>query len=236
MNTAHIRPPDSLVVVAQRFTPTEAHILRGCLEAAGIPATVSDANLVQTDNWLTTAVGGVRVNVPQAFLAQAHELMAALEAGRLDLDAETLAGSPPSPPHPARHELALWNPDAAALLSLVLTPLFGAALHFLNSRRLGDDRQSSKARLALALNALVTAGALWMGFDHEVSIGNTFAASAMVSLYTLLWYVFAGHGQSQLVSDRYGTRYRSMSLWLPVGIALALLLAPSTAHHILAGP
>lgn len=244
MNTAAAMAPDTFVVVAQRFTPTEAHILRGCLEAAGIPATVSDANLVQADNWLTTAVGGVRVNVPHAFLEQAREVIAALDAGLLDLDADVGAqnegepGSRPAfpPPTPARHDIALWNPDAAALFSLLLTPLFGATLHFLNSRRLGDDTQSLKARLALASGALVTFGALSIGFSNDVSVSNTFAASGMVAVYTLLWYVFIGHGQSQLVSARYGARYRKMTLWVPVVIALAMLLSPSAAHHILTSP
>lgn len=236
VNPSHASSTDALVVVAQRFTPTEAHILRGCLEAAGIPATVSDANLVQADNWLTTAIGGVRVNVPQAFLAQARTVIDALEAGQLDLDADADLPSATASAPPSRHDVALWNPDAAAFFSLLLTPLFGATLHFLNSRQLGDDAQSLKARLALAAGALVTFGALYVGLSHEVSVRNTLAASGMVAFYTLLWYVFIGHGQSKLVSIRYGTRYRKMSLWVPVLIALALLLSPSVAQHILTSP
>jgi hypothetical protein len=233
VNPSHASSFDAFVVVAQRFTPTEAHILRGCLEAAGIPATVSDANLVQADNWLTTAMGGVRVNVPRAFVEQARTVIEALEAGLLDLDAE--AGSPAAivPAPCPRSDVSLWNPDAAAFFSLLLTPLFGATLHFLNSRQLGDDTQSLKAGLALVAAALVTFGALYVGFSDEISVRNTLAASGMVAFYTLLWYVFVGHGQSKLVSARYGTRYRKMSLSIPVVIALALLLSPSVAQHVL---
>ena len=39
---------------------------------------------------------------------------------------------PPPPPPPAVASVALWNPVAAAVWSIVLTPAFGAYLHAKN--------------------------------------------------------------------------------------------------------
>jgi len=81
-----------LVVVARRSTPTEAHILQARLHAAGLPAVVTDAGLVQANSLLTVAVGGVRVLVPEAFVEEALELVAALERGDLELDDDADVG------------------------------------------------------------------------------------------------------------------------------------------------
>jgi hypothetical protein len=77
--------PGDWVVVAKCPTPTEAHILRSCLEAAGIPVSVLDADLVQTHSLLTIAVGGVRVVVPEKYVAEAREVMEAFKRGDLAL-------------------------------------------------------------------------------------------------------------------------------------------------------
>jgi hypothetical protein len=70
-----------LVIVARYYVPTDAHIVRGCLAAAGVPAVVVDDNLVQTNSLLTAAVGGVRVLVPESYLQQASEIIAAFNRG-----------------------------------------------------------------------------------------------------------------------------------------------------------
>ena len=73
-------------VVARFFVPTDAFMLKACLESNGIDAIVADANLVQANVFLTTAVGGVRVLVPDAQLERAQEILRAYEAGEYRLD------------------------------------------------------------------------------------------------------------------------------------------------------
>jgi hypothetical protein len=68
-------------IVARYYIPTDAHIVRGCMVAAGVPAVVVDDNLVQTDSLLTAAVGGVRVLVPENCLQQAQEVIEAFNRG-----------------------------------------------------------------------------------------------------------------------------------------------------------
>jgi hypothetical protein len=74
-----------LVPVATYFTPTEAHVLQACLQAADVPAVVADAGIVQANSLLGVAVGGVRVLVPQGFVAQAQEVIDAFNHGDLEL-------------------------------------------------------------------------------------------------------------------------------------------------------
>lgn len=74
------------LTVAKYAIPTEAHIVQECLVAAGVPAVVIDANLVQTNSLLTIAVGGVRVMVPANCMARALEVIEAFNRGEYQLD------------------------------------------------------------------------------------------------------------------------------------------------------
>jgi hypothetical protein len=62
------------------FNPTEAFLLRGCLQAAGVPAVVADAQLVQTHSLLASAIP-VRVQVPERRFAEAEQVVAAFHRG-----------------------------------------------------------------------------------------------------------------------------------------------------------
>lgn len=79
------------------FSPTEAHLLRGCLQAAGLPAAVADAHLVQAHGLLAGAIH-VRVLVPERRLAEAQAVMAAYEAGVFALRDDELPDELDSPP------------------------------------------------------------------------------------------------------------------------------------------
>ena len=81
-----------LVPVARYFNPTEAQVLQACLQAADVPAVVADAGLVQANSLLTVAVGGVRVLVPEGFVAQAQEVIDAFNRGDLELGDDTDVG------------------------------------------------------------------------------------------------------------------------------------------------
>jgi hypothetical protein len=67
--------------VAQFLNPTDAHIVRACLESAGIPAIVADANLVQMNSLWAVAVGGTRIRVPATRVSEAKEVIAAFNRG-----------------------------------------------------------------------------------------------------------------------------------------------------------
>jgi hypothetical protein len=74
-------PGRDLVIAAQFLKPIDAHIAQGRLAAAGIPAVVADAYHAQAYEVISPAMGGVRVLVPEVHLAEASEVLAALERG-----------------------------------------------------------------------------------------------------------------------------------------------------------
>jgi hypothetical protein len=75
------------VTIASCTTPTEAHLLRETLIAAGIKAEMADANFIQANSWMSNAVGGVRVLVPSSLAAEAKATVEAFNAGAYQLDA-----------------------------------------------------------------------------------------------------------------------------------------------------
>lgn len=78
--------------VASFFNATDAQVLLSCFQVSGVPALLADANLIQTCSLLTPALGGVRILVPAAYVAQAREVLAAFERGDLRLDDDTDVG------------------------------------------------------------------------------------------------------------------------------------------------
>ena len=55
---------------------------------------VADANLVQTNSLLTSALGGVRILVPASYLQQAREVIAAFNRGEYRLEDDIDVGEP----------------------------------------------------------------------------------------------------------------------------------------------
>ena len=82
-------------LVARRLVPTEAHLLCGCLRAAGIAAVVADDGHVQVNFLLAPALGGTRVLVPEAELETARAVLAAYERGEFALSDSTDVGPAP---------------------------------------------------------------------------------------------------------------------------------------------
>lgn len=74
------------VVLATFSTPTEAYIVKGCLEAAGIHAVIADDHLVQADSLLTIALGGVRLRVQEKKLTAAKQVLSDFYQGAFILD------------------------------------------------------------------------------------------------------------------------------------------------------
>jgi len=75
-----------LVQIARFFTPIEAHMLQSRLQADGVLAVVADAQLVGNNPFLTLALGGVRVLVPESQFERACEIVSAIERGECALD------------------------------------------------------------------------------------------------------------------------------------------------------
>lgn len=75
-----------MTIVARHLMPTEAHMLCGCLQAAGIPAQADDTHLVQAHSLLAVAVGGACIRVPEGYADEAQAVMEAFQRGDFALD------------------------------------------------------------------------------------------------------------------------------------------------------
>jgi putative signal transducing protein len=85
-----------LVEVARLLDPVEAEILRGRLEAEGVPAMVADTHTAHV--LFGSLIGGVRVLVPEAGLERAREILKADARGDYALDDGTDVGPPTESP------------------------------------------------------------------------------------------------------------------------------------------
>lgn len=91
MHIATTLAPD-LLTVATYLVPLDAHIIQGCLKAAGVPAVLADANLGQTGEFLTSVLGGVRILVPAQYMEQAQAVIASFNRGDYQLDDDVDVG------------------------------------------------------------------------------------------------------------------------------------------------
>jgi hypothetical protein len=211
-----------MAVIASMANPQDAQTLKGCLEAAGIPATLGDAQTVQTNMLWATALGGVRVMVPQALMAQAQDVMTQYEAGAYELEGDD---DPALPPPPKATDIALWSPDLAAFLSLWLTPIFGAALHWLNSRRLGVRALARQADAGLALSVLATGSAFWLARGHDWKVASPFVVSGYMAFYTAAWWMLIAQNQGRHVARSFGRRYPHRGVWRAAALVAGVMLA-----------
>ena len=69
-------PVDMLATIATYSFPYEAHIAKARLDAEGIPAFVADEQTINMQWLYSNAMGGVRLQVPEQFVAQAAEILA----------------------------------------------------------------------------------------------------------------------------------------------------------------
>lgn len=84
-----------LTTVARYSFPYEAQIARAKLESLGVPAFVADENTINMQWLYSDAMGGVRLQVPSAFVDQAlsllNEDMSAVVEAEIGVDAAACA-------------------------------------------------------------------------------------------------------------------------------------------------
>ncbi|RZI95142.1 MAG: hypothetical protein EOP39_29855, partial [Rubrivivax sp.] len=192
-------PAGDFEPVASCATPTEAHLLKGVLEAAGLDPVTTDGHLLQAYDWLTPAVGGVRVLVPATQVDAASEALAAYRAGDYELPDED------STPRPAKETLAapIFSPDIAALLSFfAVSPAFGAGVQLLNARALQGRAAGAAAWAWFGLLAAATLTTMVAVARWPHGSLNPAMVAVVTSLLTAAWYFMAGQPQGRAVLQR----------------------------------
>jgi len=215
---------DDYVPVENCATPTEAHLIKGLLESAGLTAVATDGHLLQAYDWLTPAAGGVRLLVPASEATAARQALADYRAGELALvDDDDL-------PRPAHETLSkpIYSPDIAALLSFVLVnPAFGAGVHLLNAKALHAHGAGMLAWFWFLLLAATSLGPYALLAQGQGAAMSAALAALGVSLLTAVWYLSFAQAHSKAVLKRFGPAYPRRSLFpLALGaIALQTALA-----------
>ena len=84
------------ITISTSTNPIEAQIIRGRLEAEGIPAFVIFEHHIWAEWWLSNAIGGVRVQVPPEFYNQAQTVIQNINSGCYELTPENITWSTPT--------------------------------------------------------------------------------------------------------------------------------------------
>jgi len=118
----------------------------------------------------------------------------------------------------------LWNPNAAANWSLVFTPAFGALLHMLNWRALGEDGKTASAKgwFIASLAMLVVYIALGLALRDPRAADAAGRAAGLG--YLIVWYFATARSQAKYVKERFGKTYPRKGWTKPLLLgALALI-------------
>jgi hypothetical protein len=128
---------------------------------------------------------------------------------RVDDDARAAAPAAP-----------IWNPNAAASWSLLLSPAFGSYLHMLNWRALGEHDKAATAKGWFVTSVAVLL--LYIVLDI-ISARVADAVSRGLGIGLLLaWYFAAAKGQARYVKEAFGDSYPRRGWGKPLLIAVGL--------------
>lgn len=129
---------------------------------------------------------------------------------------------------------ALWNPNAAASWSLLLSPVFGALLHMKNWQALGEPgKAEASRRWAIGCGAFLLAWTLLsMVWPDSKPLDLASRLGAFVLL--IAWYYASGKPQQAYVVAKYGPGYPRRGWGKPLGIAVGVFLAFMAIVFVLA--
>jgi hypothetical protein len=119
---------------------------------------------------------------------------------------------------------ALWNPNAAGLWSVLLTPAFGAYLHAANWRTLGQRERAAAnmvwvwGTLALMLVIFIT-----LFIPPPKLVDDAIQACGLALLVG--WYYTEGRRQTQYVKVTFPDGYTKRGWGRPLALGVAFLLA-----------
>jgi len=118
----------------------------------------------------------------------------------------------------------LWNPNAAASWSLLLSPVFGAVLHMKNWQAMGDPARAARSRnwaigSGVMLALLSVMNILWP------TSGNVDGLTRVAGFVVLVsWYYAIGKSQNAAVLARYGQDYTRKGWIKPLGVAFGVFV------------
>ncbi len=123
-------------------------------------------------------------------------------------------------PQSTDRRIALWNPNAAAAWSLLFTPVFGAWLHALNWRELGDAERERSSLMWAAVGAGILLVYLLIDTLSMNRQWGDEAERVIAGVFLLAWYFASARAQARLVRERFGSSFERRSWRKPLMLAL----------------
>jgi hypothetical protein len=154
----------SFETVARSYTPTDMHILRGRLEADGIPAFVVDDNINQTNLLLAVATGGVRLQVASQYAQEATRIIEEVKLGNRTLK----YGDPEVPANDQAAEAPAPNWEIVVCAAIFIFAIIEFARTMWFARTFGADIMWDYVSLfAMALPMIYFVAALLLVFRSK---------------------------------------------------------------------
>jgi hypothetical protein len=116
----------------------------------------------------------------------------------------------------------LWNPNAAANWSLLLTPAFGAFLHMRNWEALGEPKKALVAKTWFLLSVLLVAGVSLTSVMAPRLLNSGVQGIGVMLLFA--WYFTGGRPQVSYVRTRFGKAYPRRGWLAPLASAVLMLI------------
>lgn len=101
----------------------------------------------------------------------------------------------------------LWNPDAAGVWSLFLSPVFGSTLVLKNWQAIGDKARSKTGRI-------------WLIVSIVMLIPTIFFPGLFGIIYIITWYFAWQRKQTKYVKEHWGKDYPRKSWTVPLLIGI----------------
>ena len=123
--------------------------------------------------------------------------------------------------------VALWDPFAAALWSIVLSPAFGTYIHLLNWKTLNEPQKANSTKIWFYVSfAVMIISPFLMGINYS-GLGSL--------IYLIIWYLISGQLQKNYLSEKFGSSYIRKSWGKPLLIAFIAILIFMFIIGIIAG-
>ena len=120
---------------------------------------------------------------------------------------------------------SLWNPMAAALWSILLSPIFGAVLHMKNWKALGYPEKERAACWWLIGNVALLVSVGLLGLLATEPLIPTASTRILPFSWVVGWYYLSGgHKQREFIISKYGSTYTRRSWFLPISLGLVVMI------------
>jgi hypothetical protein len=129
---------------------------------------------------------------------------------------------------------ALWNPTAAGCWSILFSPIFGAYLHMLNWRALGQPEKAAASKRWVAGSiAFIVAMTLASVLQPESRVMEILSqVSGLVLL--IVWYYAIGKSQQTYVAARFGKQYPRRGWAVPLLGAIGIFIGVMVVAFVVA--